>query len=258
MGTVNSITNEQQQREYKDERFEFALYVNDNLVCKRNFRINNFIEGSMNSINFKETVDHIVKTIDDDLKSKSRVYTWYYSDFFEDFKDKPLEPWACTFKFEVTDNKNLVISKIWDGYAYSRAIRERVDIANKTVRIVTKDGMVYTFDKDEYFKENEGKLSTEMYVLKAMINDKQDLLMYITKKICETCSPHDDLYTSIDNYTTSVTFTNDDFEVKKKYFLSPKKTYNKYVSDWAKSVSEKTKKYFASLAEDDKIIRKYS
>lgn len=190
-------------KEYKDERFEFSLYVNDKLICKRNFKIFNFIEGSMQSIDFKETVDSIVRSIDDDLKSKSRVYTWYYSDFFEDFKDFPLAPWECTFKFEVTDNKNIVISKIWDGYGYPRAIRDRVDIANKSVKITDKYGNVFNIDKDAYFKENEGKLSLEMYVLKSMINDKQDLLSFITKKICETCSPREEMYTTLSDYTTS-------------------------------------------------------
>ena len=63
---------------YKEERFEFALYVNNNLICKRNFKINDFIEHSMESLEFKDTVDTIVNWIDDDLKSKSRIYTWYY------------------------------------------------------------------------------------------------------------------------------------------------------------------------------------
>ena len=68
----------QENSEYREERFEFALYVNNNLVCKRNFKMRNFIEGSMQSENFKHVADEIVQMIDDDLKSKSRVYTWYY------------------------------------------------------------------------------------------------------------------------------------------------------------------------------------
>ena len=80
-------------KDYKEERFEFTIYVNDNIICKRNFRIFNFIENSMNTLEFKETVDSIVKLIDDDLKSKSRVYTWCYfnpneKDAFEEFAGK--------------------------------------------------------------------------------------------------------------------------------------------------------------------------
>ena len=69
---------ENKEREYKEERFEFALYVNEFVICKRNFKIFNFIEGSMGSLDFKETLDDIVGIIDQDLKSKSNVYMWHY------------------------------------------------------------------------------------------------------------------------------------------------------------------------------------
>ena len=38
---------ENKERDYKEERFEFAIYVNDNIICKRNFRIYNYIENSI-------------------------------------------------------------------------------------------------------------------------------------------------------------------------------------------------------------------
>ena len=60
-------------KDYKEERFEFTVYVNDNIICKRNFRIFNYIENSMNTLEFKEKLDEIVRLIDDDLKSKSLV-----------------------------------------------------------------------------------------------------------------------------------------------------------------------------------------
>ena len=51
-------------KDYREERFEFTIYVNDNIICKRNFKIFNFIEGSMNTLEFNETVDKIVNIID--------------------------------------------------------------------------------------------------------------------------------------------------------------------------------------------------
>ena len=78
------------EKSYKEERFEFALFVNNNLVCKRNFKINNFIDHSMESLEFKDVVDEIVNNIDEDLKSKSRVYTWLYGDVSGTFQE-PLE-----------------------------------------------------------------------------------------------------------------------------------------------------------------------
>lgn len=262
-----------EQKEFREERFEFALYVNNNVICKRNFKINNYIDGSMQSIDFKYAIDNIVSMIDDDLKSKSRVYSWFYFDENDkepnEFNSPLIDPWECTFKFVVTDNKHEVISKIWDGRYYPKAIREKVDIANKSVKIVTKDGRTYTFDKESYFEENKDRLSLEMYILRAMIMDKQDLLLAITKKICETCSPRDDSYQTTSDYTLCEEYKSKEYEknedgslkvdsngkligvkgttTKKKYYYSLDMANNKLAAEWGKLVADKTKKHNASL-----------
>lgn len=261
-----------EQKEYQEERFEFSLLVNDNLICKRNFKIYNFIEGSMNTIDFKYTIDEIVDLIDGDLKSKSRVYSWYYFDenYNEpnEFNSDLVDPWECTFKFVVTDNKREVISKIWDGRYYPKAIRERVDLTNKNVKFTTKDGRTYIYNKETYFKENEDRLSLEMYVLRAMIMDKKDLLFEIVKKISTSCSTHDEDYQTLSDYTTSEEYKNRDFELNedgsvkvnsngekltkktgpsKKYHYALDAANNKIISEWAASVADKTKEYKASL-----------
>lgn len=273
---------EVKEKDYKEERFEFALFVNDNIICKRNFRIFNFIEGSMNTLEFKDTVDKVVKLIDDDLKSKSRVFTWYYfnpnePDAFEEFAGKPLEPWACTFKLVISDNKREVISRIWDGYAYPKPIREKVDLSNKNVKVTNKDGQSFSYEKESFFKSNEGRLSFEHEVLKAMIGDKPDVLLQITKKICEACSPTKEEikeagrfnpresskyltnYTTYEDYypgsETTIKRDNDDNEIKvtkkigkpKRYAYSLYLTNKKVENAWGRAVAEKTKKYFRNL-----------
>lgn len=253
-----------EQKEYREERFEFALYVNNNLICKRNFKINNYIDGSMQTLDFKMKVDEIVNMIDDDLKSKSRVYTWFY----DDTDEQVLEPWECTFKFVVTDNKKEVISKIWDGYAYPKAVRDRVDIANKTVKLVDERGQVRVFDKNSFFEKNKDRLSMEQYILRAQILDKPDLLIEITKNICETCSPRENGYQKLNDYITVDTYKDKIYEVTndgtlkrgKHGNLSFKngensKEYNsiieehnkKLFSKWAKDFEKKTKKYYSNL-----------
>lgn len=273
---------ENKEKDYKEERFEFTLFVNDNIICKRNFRIFNFIEGSMNTLEFKERVDEIVKLIDDDLKSKSRVFTWYYfnpnePDAFEEFAGSPLAPWACTFKLTISDNKRDVITKIWDGYAYPKPIREKVDLSNKNVKVTNKDGQTFSYEKDTFFKVNEGRLSFEHEVLKSMIGDKPDVLLQITKKICEACSPtKEELkeagrfnpresskylanYTTYEDYypgsETSTKKDEDGNEIKvtkkigkpKRYAYSLYLTNKKVENAWGRAVAEKTKKYFKNL-----------
>ena len=263
-------------KEFKEERFEFALYVNNNVICKRNFKINNFIDESMQSLDFKLKVDEIVEMINDDLKSKSRVFTWYYGDVADIWQEplteltEPLiEPWECTFKLVISDNKKEVITKIWDGYGFPKSVREKVDIANKTVKLTTKDGRVYTYDKETYFEENKDRLSAEMYVLKAQILDKPDLLLAITKKICEVCSPREDSYKVTSDYILSDIYKDREYELLetgvlkrdkngkliskkgktngKKYYYSINLANRKLAADWGKLVADKTKEYFANL-----------
>lgn len=253
-------------KEYQDERFEFALFVNDKLICKRNFKINNYIDQSMQSLDFKHAVDGIVSMIDDDLKSKSRVATWFYGGSptpYEEYLAPLAEEGEVVFKFVVSDNHVPVITKIWDGRGYPRIVRDRVDIANKTVRITTKDGRIYTYDKDKYFEENKDKLSIDMYILKAMIGDKKDLLIAITKRICEVCSPRENSYRSTSDYTLKEVYKdkryeyNEDGSLKrnedgslvsktvgtKKYYYSLQQARDKYYQEWRNAVADKTKKY---------------
>lgn len=233
---------------YKEERFEFALYVNNNIICKRNFSINDFIEHSMESLEFKNKVDEIVEMINNDLKSKSRIYTWYFfnpmePEAFDEMVKGPTEPWECTFRFEVLDRHKVVISKIWDGYAYPPSVRDRVDLGNKTVKIMTKDGRTYTYDKETFFNEREdGKLSFDLQVLKAMIWDKQDLLIKIIKQICETCSIHEDLYTTLADYTMSEAWGKDADGKKVVYNFNIDSHNRKLERKWLKLAIENKKK----------------
>lgn len=244
-----------EQKEYREERFEFALFVNNNLICKRNFKINNYIDGSMQSSDFKLKVDEIVRSIDDDLKSKSRVYNWFYDDIDEAL----LEPWECTFKFVVLDNKREIITKIWDGRGYPKSVREKVDLANKFVKIIGKDGKITSYEKEKYFEQNQDKLSHDLYVLKNQIMDKGDVLLNITRKICEVCSPKEGMQQSLKDFTMSETYrsfeygTDEDGKIVakrpkkgKKYFFGAN-AYKKFMHDWGNAVSEKTKKYFDNL-----------
>lgn len=252
----------QKEREYKEERFEYAVYVNDHIICKRNFKIFNFVEGSMETMEFKEKCDSVVKMIDDDLKSKSRVYLWrYFNPEFPDAEEElvsPLiEPWTYTFKFAVYDNKREVYARIWDGYGYPKFIRDRVDLSNKYVRVMSKDGQTYTYDKESFFKNNDSRLTFDQEVLKAMIMDKQDLLPKITKIICETCSASRDEMKGkryldasdsakiLATMTTSERFGDGSSSVV--YGFTSKKLGDKLANQWGRLVSDKTKEYFKNL-----------
>lgn len=60
-----------------NDRYKFILYANDNIVCERYFKINYFISESLNSEELLYCMYSIQELIQNDLASKSRIYTWY-------------------------------------------------------------------------------------------------------------------------------------------------------------------------------------
>ena len=255
---------ENKSKDFKEKRFDFTVYVNDNIIAKRNFSIFNFVEGSMCSLEFKDTVDAIVNMIDEDLKSKSRVYMWHFynperPNDSEELVSPLIEPWTYTFKIVISDNKRDVITKIWDGRYYPKYIRERVDLSNRSVKIVTKDGKSFSYEKEEFFKEREGKLTFEQELIKGMISDKSDVLQAIIKMICDTCAPdkeetdgirisRKDNAKYLANYTTKDVFENDDKSIKgKTYIMDIDYINHKTEKDFEKLTKDKTKEYFDSL-----------
>ena len=55
-------------KKYKDGRFEFVLYINDFIICRRTFDIEDYIEKSMNSTEFRIEADSVVELIKSDLR----------------------------------------------------------------------------------------------------------------------------------------------------------------------------------------------
>lgn len=66
--------NSEPAREIRKERFEFELTINGNMICQRYFRINNFNERSVRSVEFIDTVRACAELIEENLKSKSEIY----------------------------------------------------------------------------------------------------------------------------------------------------------------------------------------
>jgi hypothetical protein len=189
---------------------------------------------------------------------------WHYFnpneiDENDEFHTPLIDPWTCTFKLVISDNKREVITRIWDGYAYPKFIRDKVDLSNKNVKITSRDGKTYVYEKEKFFKENEGRLSIEHETLKGMIMDKPDVLLQITKKICEACSPSRDeikekgYFDSKENakylnrYVVNDDYGKDKDGKKKKYSYNINSINKKIEREWERALSEKTKAYFKTL-----------
>lgn len=58
-------------------KFQFLIWVNDNVICQRYFKINGFNEESIYTAEFTNCMNGIVRSIQEDLESKSRIFMWY-------------------------------------------------------------------------------------------------------------------------------------------------------------------------------------
>ena len=269
---------EELKKEYKEERFEISVYINDFVVCKRNFRINGFIEGSMMTEEFHKMMRNGVATlIKNDLASKARTYMWYCfgpskdaegNKYYEEIADEEYinpvsEPYTDVIRVVVTDNRRTVYEMIIDASVYPKMIRDRIDLTNKQegiIRTVASDGTVIE-RKIRFDKMDLDRMNFENYVIKAMVSDKKDVMYTIMRLINETCSKKKvwtdeetglervaGMYSSIDEFETAPDYTNKVYDGHGNYKVKGSVRYpflhyqeSNYLTP---ELKEKTKKYF--------------
>lgn len=249
------------------ERFQFMLSVNDNIICQRYFKINGFISDSLYSVELKDTLDYCVTLIQNDLKSKSRVYLHYntitpvqMTGFNGDTEktylvypkteennyreDEELNPYDVTFKFEFIIDNRPVYTYIWDGTQYPKYVRNSVDLTNSNSMYRDRDPLMLNFTQ---------------CLSRAMTSGKNDLTYQIIKRICAATSgnPSEVEYTRSEMYDTTEghvdengKFRNDRIIDSVEYQYNP---YNKkYVNDWRKYTMKKSIEYFGGSIPSNK------
>lgn len=259
------------------ERFQFLLWVNDNIICQRYFKINGFNNDSLRSLQFKETMDSVVCMIQDDLLSKSRIFMWYT-------REEPIKMTGFIKNYENCNESDVILLtsdnyggkvQLSDGtivdkqyFSYPEGMEDSYsdneklpewDVTFKFQMLVDEksvyeriwDGTVYPkyvrngvdlTNSDVLYKDKEpSSLHFSFAIIRHMTLGKIDLVYHIIKQICEVMS-----YKREDSnkYIKRMKYGN------KNYLLS---TYNK---DWVdiarKDCLEKTKAYNIEIARSEK------
>ena len=97
-----------------EERFEFVLTVNDFIICQRYFRINNFQEKSLASVNLAEAIQDCYRMIDNDLKEKTNIYNELTAP--QVFNDKAeMEKWVKNQPFKLDVPSFVVLRNAEEG-----------------------------------------------------------------------------------------------------------------------------------------------
>ena len=257
--------------DYK-EPYEFRLLIGDSIICQRYFRINNFNPLSLNSLELLGTIRECARMIDEDLKSKTRVYTWYIAPLIFETEEKMREYFSNPKNIKKCGHyENIFIKQegssefIWDGEKIIECQKNSED-NTFTAPLTDKDVLSYEFafyvngkkiistmfegvypyfirrnidltnTRGRFEGEDISRLGFESYLLHCLVGGRTDLIKKIVKEICYVCSStEDEYYTTIDTYKTDKKETTYDLD-----FNNPKKLNNSFAKEIAKA-----KKYFA-------------
>lgn len=222
------------------EPYEFRLLIGDSIICQRYFKINNFNSLSLNSMELTNTIRACAEMIDDDLKSKSRVYTWHMCPLV--FKDEDEmyawfnDPQHADWVKDVRMNENIFLRDekapeyTWTGEKLI-ANEKRINDGTFTNVLQDKDIVTYEFafyvdgrkvvsttfegvypyyirrnidlsnSKGKFEGEDISRLGFDSYILHTLVYDRPDLIKKIVKEICYVCSVSDNnYYTLVDTY----------------------------------------------------------
>jgi hypothetical protein len=145
------ITKTNTPKKIEEQRFEFLLYINDNIICQRYFNIRDYNEDSVKSLKLKELMDTLTGVSNDilgelgvipnHLKNKTIDYLWntynpYYVQTEENsknFSDK-----IDDFQFEIRVDKSVVAKSQFSGNLFPPKVRYAVDIKEIIPSIISE------------------------------------------------------------------------------------------------------------------------
>lgn len=228
------------------ERFQFILYLNDDVICQRYFRVNGFMQESLCSKELMETMKSIVEMLKGEFESKSRIYLWYtqsdtkingfenpeeieYLHIETEDEEKP-EPYEYTFKFVFKADDEPIYECIWDGSLYPRFIRNSVDLTNSEV----------------LYKNGEQQFGYTAFLTKKINAGRGDMVHKIIRKLCECLSAP---FGKEVVYTKTLKYGDEEYPLALSQI--------KNTSKWNKYLREKTRDYFVRMYPSDKAIERY-
>ena len=264
------LKNKQEKKapiDYK-EPYEFRLLIGDSIICQRYFRINNFNKSSLTSLELTDTIRYCARMIDEDLKSKTRVYSWYMAPMvFTD--EEEMRNWFAkpenAAKVRLYENISLKDEKnteyTWNGTeliecdkkifdnTFTNDLTEKDTLTYELAFYVNDKKVVSTiFDgvypyfirhnidlsntRGKFEGEDISRLTFESFILNRLVYDRPDLIKKIVKEICNVCSlPGDNDYTQTESFF-------DQQGNETKYILNfndPKYINAKYTKEIAKA-----------------------
>lgn len=233
------LKNKQDKKSPSDfkEPYEFRLLIDDNIICQRYFKINNFNPNSLHSLELTDTIRECANMIDEDLKSKTRVYLWHMAPLvfqneteMRDWFAKPENAEKVKLFENIVLRDKDASEYTWDGEKLIFCEKKICD-GTFTNNLTDKDTLTYEFafyvndrkvastifdgvyphyirrnidlsnTRGKFEGEDLSRLGFESYILNRLVYDRQDLIKKIVKEICYVCSvPEDSFYTQVETF----------------------------------------------------------
>ena len=262
-------------------KFQFLIWVNNNVICQRYFKINGFNEESVYTEEFSNCMNGIVDSIQDDLKSKSRVFMWY-TNMTEPMKirgflnDEEVEKYGDSFLGLITDpnvsgeivapdgktfNKEYIQYAIDETNEYGEIERpkdgefvfkfsfliddvpvfERIWDGNVYPKFV-RNGVDLTNNYASYDTKDASALSFGAAIIRYMQKGKTNLISDFIRRICETLS---NTFTEKYEYTKEMSVYGINNKIDKERYDAATSFYGvvKPVVTGHTDISEKSREY---------------
>ena len=141
------------------KKFEFVLYINENIICQRYFSIRRYNQKVLKSLELIECVNSCVSLIEDDLKNKSYDYLYknyneYRVQLQEDVQKVNIYENEDVFDFEIKIDGKSVVKKRFTGNVYPQRVRYSVDVRKLIPRLIRE--IEETFSLQNFSVEYSG------------------------------------------------------------------------------------------------------
>jgi hypothetical protein len=129
---------------FSNQKFEFVLRINNNIICQRYFSVDNYNKDVLKSSELKTLMDSVAGMNNGDfgscgiipkfLKDKSVDYLWDRFDPYsevrreEDAAEKNIFKNEDVFTFELKVDKNVVAKSTFSGNWFPTMVRYQVNI----------------------------------------------------------------------------------------------------------------------------------
>jgi hypothetical protein len=130
MGTKKEFKNEQR-------KFEFTVYLNDNIIVQRFFNVIGFNQRAINSMNFKEVMDYNRELIQYQLKNKTLDFMNDNSRSFYENKSFEQNDVKDVIKIVVKMDGRPIGHRQWDATIYPAKVRYTVDVREHIYEMIT-------------------------------------------------------------------------------------------------------------------------